>query len=247
MKKIKNILVSQPSPKSEKSPYFDLADKYNLTIKFRKFIKVDGISLYEFRTQKIALLNFSAVIITSKSAVDNYFRLAKEMRLVIPITMKFFCTSESIAYYLQKYITYRKRKIFYGERTFEDLLVIINKHKKEKFLLPVADIHKPTIPNKLRKSKIRFTKSVMYRTLSDDLSDIKDVNYDVLVFFSPIDIVSLFKNFPDFEQKNKLIAGFGTSTAKAIRLAGLKLNIKAPTKESPSMTMAIDNFIKKMK
>ena len=243
--KIKSILISQPNPQSEKSPYFELADKYGLKINFRPFIKVEGISLPEFRTQKLALLKFSAVVVTSKSAIDNYFRLAQEMRISVPTSMKFFCTSEALAYYLQKYITYRKRKIFYGERTFDDLLALIKKHKGENFLLPVADIHKPTIPNKLKKNKISFTKAVMYRTVSADLSDLKKVKYDLLVFFSPMGITSLLENFPDFEQNGTQIAGFGNATAKAVKTAGLRLDIKVPTKEYPSMTMALDNFIKK--
>ncbi len=241
---IKKILISQPSPQNEKSPYFELAEKHDLQIDFRPFIQVDGIPIMDFRKQKVSILGHTAVIITSKSAVDNYFRIAEEMRLNIPTSMKFFCVTESIAYYLQKYITYRKRKIFYGERTFDDLLKLIMKHKDEKYLLPVADVHKPTIPNKLKKSKISFSKVVMYQTVSADLSDLKNVNYDILVFFSPSGISSLIENFPEFQQNGTKIACFGPATAKAIKAAGLNLDIKAPTKESPSMIMALENFIR---
>ncbi len=243
--KVKNILVSQPRPTNEKSPYFDLAEKHKIKIDFRQFIDIEGIDVCEFKQQKVKLLNFTAVIITSKTAIDNYFRLAEELRITVPTDMKFFCVSESVALYLQKYITYRKRKIFFGKRTFDDLLEILSKHQKEKFLLPVADVHKATIPTKLKKSKINFEKAVMYKTVSADLSDLSEVNYDVLVFFSPSGIESLIENFPEFKQNGTKIASFGTSTAVAVKKAGLRLDIKAPTKEAPSMTMAIDKFIKK--
>ncbi len=245
--KIKSILISQPAPKGDRSPYYDFAEKHGITIDFRPFIKVEGISVGEFRAQKIKILDHTAVIITSKAAIDNYFRLAEEMRLTIPPTMKFFCVTESLAYYLQKYITFRKRKIFFGERTFDDVLELMKKHADEKFLLPVAKVHKPTIPNKLKKEGYKFTKAVMYETVSADLSDLKDVNYDVLVFFSPSGIDSLTENFPDFVQNGTSIASFGPATAKAVKNAGLRLDIKAPTKEAPSMIMALENFIKEKK
>lgn len=241
--KIKKILVSQPKPQNEKSPYFDLAKKYKVDIDFIPFIEVLGHDVREFRLQKVNLLEHSAVIMTSKTSVDNYFRLAEEMRLTIPVAMKFFCVTESIAHYLQKYITYRKRKIFYSEKTFDELMVIMSKHKNEKFLLPVAKVHKLTIAKKLKKAGFSFTKAVMYETVSADLSNLTDIFYDVIVFFSPAGISSLFDNFPKFEQNGKIIASLGKTTANAVKKAGLRLDINAPTKEYPSMTMAIEKFI----
>ncbi|GAB4277554.1 MAG: uroporphyrinogen-III synthase [Marinilabiliales bacterium] len=243
--KIKTILVSQPKPQTEKSPYFDLAEKYNLKIDFRPFIQVNGLSVKEFRAQKVNILDHSAVIFTSRTAIDHFFRICEEMRITVPETFKYFCVSESTAFYLQKYIVYRKRKIFYGKRKFEELLELILKHKDDKFLLPLSDIHKMEIPKLLEKNKINFTKAILYRTVSADLSDLADVNYDVLVFFSPSGIKSLLQNFPDFKQNGTLIASFGPTTAKAVRDAGLRLDIQAPTPNSPSMTMALEQYIKK--
>jgi uroporphyrinogen-III synthase len=241
--KIKTILVSQPEPKNDKSPYAELAEKKGLKIDFRPFIQVEGVSVKDFRQERIDILAHSGVIFTSRTAVDNYFRIAEELRLAIPDTMKYFCISEATAYYLQKYIVYRKRKIFYGNGTFADLMEVIKKHKDEKFLVPLSDMHKEEIPKKLEQAKIKYTKAVMYRTVSADLSDLADVNYDVLVFYSPSGIKSLFENFPEFKQNSTQIATFGPKTAKAVKDIGLKVNIKAPTKEAPSMTMAIEQFI----
>lgn len=245
--KVKKILVSQPRPQNDKSPYFDLANKYKLEIDFRQFIDIEGVPALEFKKQKINLNNFTGVIMTSKTSVDNYFRLAEELRITIPTDMKFFCVTESIAYYLQKYITYRKRKIFFGEKTFDDLLEILKKHPSEKLLLPVAEVHKPGILTKLKKAKLNFSKAIMYKTVSANLSDLSEVNYDILVFFSPAGIESLFENFPSFKQNGTKIASFGVSTASAVKKAGLRLDIKAPTKETPSMTMAIEKYIKLIK
>ena len=241
--KIKKILVSQPEPQNDKSPYAELAEKNGLKIDFRQFIKVEGVSVKEFRQSRIDILAHTGVIFTSRTAIDNYFRIAEELRLVIPDTMKYFCISEATAFYLQKYIVYRKRKIFYGNGTFVDLMETIKKHKDEKFLVPLSDIHKEEIPKKLDQSKIKYTKAIMYKTVSADLSDLSDVNYDMLVFYSPSGIKSLMENFPDFKQNETKIATFGPKTAKAVKDAGLKVNVKAPTKEAPSMTMAIDQFI----
>lgn len=241
---IKRILITQPNPENGKSPYHDMAEKYGLTIDFRPFITVEGVSLKEFRKAKINLLEQTAVIFTSKTAVDNYFRLADEQKLTIPNTMKYFCLSESIAFYLQKYIVYRKRKIFFSTGNFDDLLEVLNKHQQEKYLLPVSDIHKPDIPKKLEKNKFIFTKAILYKTVSSNLSDLKDVNYDVLVFFTPAGIQSLLENFPTFQQNKTKIAAFGPLTTKAVKKAGLRLDIKAPTDESPSMTMALEQYIK---
>lgn len=242
--KIKTILVSQPKPKTDKSPYFDLAEKYNLKIDFRPFIQVEGISAKEFRQERINILDHTAVIFTSRTAIDHFFRIAEEMRVTIPDDMKYFCISESTAFYLQKYIVYRKRKIFFGVRIFEDLIDTIVKHKKEKFLVPLSDIHKQSIPTLLNKNKIKYTKAILYKTVSSDLSDLADVNYDILAFYSPSGIKSLFQNFPDFVQDGTIIAAFGPSTSKAVKDANLRLDIQAPMPQAPSMTMALDQFIK---
>ena len=241
---IKTILVSQPKPKSEKSPYFDLAEKLNLQIDFRRFIQVEGIESQEFRKQRINLEDHTAVIMTSKHSVDHFFRIAREMRYTVPDSLKYFCMSEATAYYLQKYVVYRKRKIFFGKQTFVDLMRLIKKHKDEKFLLPCSDIHKESIPNTLEENNIDYSKAILYKTVASDLSDLADVNYDLLVFFSPSGIESLFKNFPDFKQNKTKIAAFGPSTANAVKKHNLKLDIHAPMPEAPSMSMAIEKFIK---
>ncbi len=241
---IRRILVSQPKPENGKSPYYDLGEKYNFEVEFRQFIAVEGVSLKEFRKSHINILDFGAVLFTSKTAIDNYFRLLEEQKLVAPVTMKYFCLTESIALYLQKYIVYRKRKIFFGNGDVEDMQDIIMKNKQENFLFPVADIHKPDVPKKLEKLKINFTKAVFYKTVCADLSDIKELNYDMLVFFTPIGVESLLVNFPNFQQNDIAIAAFGPVTHKAVKKVGLRLDIKAPTEEITSMTMAIEQFIK---
>lgn len=245
--KIKSILISQPEPLSEKSPYFDLAEKYKVKIDFRPFIHVEGVSSKEFRQERVNILEHTGVILTSRNAVDHYFRMCEEMRINVPETMKYFCLSESTAYYLQKYVVFRKRKIFHGKQTFADLMEVIKKHKNEKFLLPCSDIHKQNITDLLEKHNIKYSKSVFYRTVCSDLSDLADVNYDMLVFFSPSGIESLLKNFPDFKQNNTRIAAFGTTTAAAVKKAGLKLDVHAPEPGLPSMSMAIEHYIKKNK
>jgi len=243
--KVKNILVSQPAPADlAKSPYTKLAEKYKLEVDYHKFIKIEGIPTKDFRQSRINLLDYSAVIFTSRQAVDHYFRIAKDMRVDIPDDMKYFCISESTAFYLQKYIQFRKRKIFHGKLIFKDLLDVIKKHKDEKYLLPCSEIHKPDIPDSLTQNKINFDKAVIYRTLASDLSKVDMVKYDMLVFFSPSGVKSLFKNFPEYQQDETLIATFGATTAKAAEDLGLKINVQAPTKKSPSMTMAIEEFIK---
>ena len=241
--KIKSILVSQPKPANNKSPFFDLAKKNDIKVDFRPFIHVEGVSAKEFKTQKVNLQNFTAVIFTSRNAVDHFFRIYNEMKISVPEKMKYFCITESTAFYLQKYIVYRKRRIFYGNGKFDDLIDVITKNKNEKFLLPVADTHKQEISRKLKKHKINFTKAILYRTVNSDLSDLANVNYDILVFYSPSGIRSLLKNFPNFVQNETKIASFGTNTAKAVKDAGLRLDIKAPMPKAPSMTMAIESFI----
>jgi uroporphyrinogen-III synthase len=244
--KIKKILVSQPQPsEQEKSPFFELAEKNNLKIDFRPFSYVEGVTVKEFRQVRIDILTHTAVIFTSKTAIDHFFRISEEMRVVVPDTMKYFCQSESTAFYLQKYIVYRKRKIFSGKGTFPELIDILMKHKEEKFLVPLSDQHKPEIPKLLEKNKLKFTKAILYRNVCSDLSDLAGVKYDVMVFYSPACIRSLLHNFPDFKQDEIKIASFGTSTAKAVKDAGLRLDIQAPLlPQFPSMTMALEHFIK---
>ena len=241
--KIKRILISQPKPESDKSPYFELAQKTNVKIDFRPFIQVEGLCCKDFRTQKVDVLSHTAVIFTSKTAIDHFFRINSEMRTVVPETMKYFCVSESIAYYLQKYIVYRKRKIFFGNGEFADIIDLINKHKEERFLVPLSDQHKKEIPELLQKNSIRHTIVILYKTVSSDLSDLAAINYDVLVFFSPSGIRSLLANFPEFKQNEIKIASFGAHTAQAVKEAGLRLDLQAPMPEAPSMAMALEQFI----
>ena len=245
--KVKSILISQPEPTSEKSPYFDLAEKYKVKIDFRPFIHVEGVPAKEFRQERVNIPEHTAVILTSRNAVDHFYRMCEETRFIVPETLKYFCLSEAVAYYLQKYVVYRKRKIFHGKQSFEDLMEIIKKHKNEKFLLPCSDIHKQSITDLLDKFNIKYSKSIFYRTVCSDLSDLADVNYDMLVFFSPSGIESLFKNFTDFKQNGTRIAAFGSTTADAVLKAGLQLNVHAPAPGVPSMSMAIEQYIKKIK
>ena len=245
--KVKTILISQPKPSSEKSPYFDLAKKHGLKIDFRSFIHVEEVPAQEFRQQRVSILEHTAVILTSKHAVDNFFRMCEEMRVTVPDTMKYFCISESVAFYLQHHIVYRKRKIFVGKVRFADMVDLLKKHKQERFLLPCSDLLKPSIPETLEKLGLNYTKAVMYRTVCSDLSDLAEVKYDVLVFFSPSGIESLFKNFPDFTQGKTRIAAFGPTTTKAVEGAGLTVNISAPDPKAPSMSMAIDLYVRETK
>jgi len=243
--KIKKILVSQPQPETAKSPYFDLAEKNNIQVDFRPFIQVEGVSAKEFRQTRVQILDHTAVIFTSRTAIDHFFRISTELRLTIPDTMKYFCISEATAFYLQKYIVYRKRKIFYGAGKFADLIDVMKKHKDEKYLVALSQVNQPDVIQLLDKSGYNYTKAIIYNTVSSDLSDLKEVNYDILVFFSPSGIQSLIHNFPNFAQEETKIACFGPTTAKAVRDAGLRLDLEAPTVEAPSMTMALDQFIKK--
>jgi len=243
--KVKTILVTQPKPETDKSPYFDLAKKYSLKIDFRPFIQVEPVSSKDFRKDKVNIAEHSAVILTSRNAADHFFRMCSELRINVPETMKYFCVSESTAYYLQKFVVFRKRKIFFGKQTISDLMDVLKKHKKEKFLVPCTDIHKQEIFDTLEAHNIDFTKAVIYKTVASDLSDLEHVNYDVLVFFSPSGITSLLKNFPKFKQNNTRIAAFGPATAQAVLDAGLRLDIQAPVPAAPSMTMALEQYIKK--
>ncbi|WP_282162057.1 uroporphyrinogen-III synthase [Ulvibacterium marinum] len=241
--KVKTILVSQPEPKMENSPYSRLIDKEKVKVDFRPFIHVEGVDAKNVRQQKIDLHNYTAIILTSRNAVDHFFRIAEEMRFKVPDTMKYFCQSEAVAYYLQKYVVYRKRKIYVGKRIFNELVPLFKKYKEETFLLPSSDTLKPAVPEALDKVGIDWTRGIFYKTVISDLSDLRDVYYDVLVFFSPSGIESLLKNFPDFQQNDTRIAVFGNSTVKAATDAGLRIDIKAPTPETPSMTMALQKYI----
>jgi uroporphyrinogen-III synthase len=245
--KVKTILVSQPEPSSEKSPYNRLQNKHKLTIDFRPFIHVEGVDAKEVRQQKIDFKNYDNIILTSRNAVDHFFRLCKEMRYSVPNTTKYFCLSEAVAYYLQKYVVYRKRKIYVGKGKIEDLENVLNKFETETFLFPTSDTLKKDVPNFLDSIKLRWTRAILYRTVVSDLSDLRDVYYDILVFFSPSGIESLFKNFPDFKQNKTRISAYGNSTIKAAEDAGLTVQIKAPTPVSPSMTMAIEQYVEKIK
>lgn len=242
--KVKTILVSQPEPIIENSPYFDLVEKQKVKIDFRSFIHVEGVSSKDVRAQKVDLSQYSAIILTSRNSVDHYFRIAEELRFKVPDTLKYFCQSEAVAYYLQKYVVYRKRKIYVGKRTFTELSPLIKKYKNESFLLPTSDQLKSEVPNVLNELGVNWKQATFYKTVVSDLSDLSDVSYDILVFFSPSGIKSLFENFPDFEQKNTRIAVFGNTTIQAATDQGLRIDIKAPTPETPSMTMALELYIK---
>lgn len=245
--KVRTILISQPKPESEKSPFLELARKHNVKINFRQFIQIDPVPARDFRAQRINLMEHNAVILTSRVAIDHYFRMCNEMRYTVPETTKYFCLSESIAYYLQKYVQYRKRKIFYGQQTINDLVDVIKKHKDEKFLLPVSDVHREKIADFMDDMKLNYSKATFYRTVCADLSDFNGkLDYDVLIFFTPMGIKSLFKNFPNFKQGDTRIGAFGYATCQELRNHKLRLDIAAPTKETPSMATAIDNYIKEV-
>jgi uroporphyrinogen-III synthase len=243
-KAIKSILVSQPKPENKKSPFFGLGDKHSVQIDFRSFIHVESIETQEFREQKINISEYTAVILTSRKAVDHFFRICEKMRYSVPDSMKYFCVSEAVALYLQKHVVYRKRKIFHGRQKFNELMELIKKHKSENFLLPSSDILKDVIPKQLAEASINYQRAILYKTVVSDLSDLENVFYDCLVFYSPAGIESLFKNFPDFKQKDTRIAVFGETTKKAAVQAGLDINISAPAPNAPSMTGAIDVYMK---
>lgn len=241
--KVKTILVSQPEPKVENSPYFDLQQKLKVKIDFRPFIHVEGVSAKDVRQQKIDLNNFTAIILTSRNAIDHFFRVAEEMRYKVPEDLRYVCQSEAIAVYLQKYVVYRKRKIYVGQKEFKDLTSIFKKYKDEKYLLVAPDSLNDDVPQVLDGLGVDWKIGVFYKTVMSDLSDLKDVYYDVLAFFSPIGIQSLFKNFPDFKQKNTRIAVFGATTQKEATDRGLRVDIFAPSPETPSMTGALEKYI----
>ena len=244
-KRISSILVTQPKPTTDVSPYFSIAEKYGIQVDFREFIDVQPVSYKDFRKDKINILEYTAVIFTSRNAVDHFFRICQEAKLEMPAEMKYFCISEQTANYLQKYIVLRKRKLFVGERTAADLFDVIKKHKGEKFLYPCSDIRKDDLPVFMRANNLKFSEAVIYRTVASDLSDLSDVKYDCIAFFSPSGISSLFINFPDFVQDGTRIAAFGPTTAKAVIDAGLLLDIEAPHPNAPSMTGAIEAYIRR--
>lgn len=248
--KIKKILVSQPKPAGDKSPYFDIEKKYSVEIDFKPLIKVQGLTLQEFRAQRVEVKDFTAIVFTAHTAIDNFFRLCEEMRYTVPDTMKYFCVSEKIASYLQKYIQYRKRKVFFPPvetNRVEELLPQIKRHSDEKYLVAVADVNKDNFVSLLEENKITCAKAAFYKTVSNDIAQGAAFDYDMVVFFSPEGIKSLKKNYPEFEQGEVLIAALGAKTAKAVEEAGWRLDISAPNPQTPSITAAIDLFFKENK
>lgn len=242
-RKVKSILISQPKP--ERSPYYELEKKFSLQIDWRPFIHVEAVTEKEFRKQRVRPDEFSAIIFTSKNSVDHFFRMCTAMRIEMSQDTKYFCMTEAVANYLQKFIIYRKRKVFSGKRTIMDLKPYLLKHKaKETFLLPCSNLGAKAVSNFLDSNDFNWKEAMMYRTVSSDLSDLKDITYDVLVFFSPLGIKSLYDNFPDFKQNQTRIAVFGNTTSKAVVDRGLQINIKAPAPETPSMTMALEHYLK---
>ena len=243
---IKKILVSQPKPTSEKSPYYDIAERFGVELVFRPFIKVEGMTAREFRTQKVNILDYTAVVFTSRHAIDHFFTLAKELRVTIPEDMKYFCVTETIALYIQKYVQYRKRKVFFGTTgKVDDLLPTMVKHKTEKYLVPMSDVHTDSLSMLLDSKKLVHKECVMYKTVSNDFTEeeVKTFDYDMLIFFSPSGIESLTKNFPNFQQGNIAIATFGPATAKAVHDASLRLDLEAPSEKYPSMTGALQHYL----
>jgi uroporphyrinogen-III synthase len=243
---IKKILVSQPKPSSEKSPYYDIAERFGVELIFRPFIKVEGITAKEFRAQKVSILDYTAIVFTSRHAIDHFFTMAKELRVTIPEDMKYFCVTETISLYIQKYVQYRKRKVFFGTTgKIDDLIPTMVKHKGEKYLVPMSDVHNDTISQMLTAKKLNHSECVMYRTVSNDFTEeeVKNFDYDMLIFFSPSGIEALTKNFPDFKQGDIAIATFGPATAKAAKDAGLRLDIEAPSEKYPSMTGALQHYL----
>ena len=243
---IKKILVSQPKPTSEKSPYYDIAERFGVELVFRPFIKVEGMTAREFRTQKVSISDYTAIVFTSRHAIDHFFHLAKELRVNIPEDMKYFCVTETIALYIQKYVQYRKRKVFFGNTgRVDDLLPAMIKHKQEKYLVPMSDVHNDSLSRLLDSKKLQHKECVMYKTVSNDFTEeeIAAFDYDMLIFFSPAGIESLTKNFPNFNQDKVAIGTFGPATAKAVHDAGLRLDLEAPTEKYPSMTGALLHYL----
>ena len=245
--RVKSILVSQSAPNTESSPYSEIVKKEKVKIDFRSFIEVSGVEAREFRLQKVDISQYTGVIFTSRGAIDHYFRLAEELRFQVPDSMRYICQSEAVANYLQKHIVYRKRRISFGEKTVADMLPLFKKYPSEKYLLPCSDVMGDDIPNILNKAGIAWTKAIMYKTVSSDVSDLDLKNYDMIVFFSPQGIKSLFKNFENFDQGEMKTGVFGQGTLLAAEEAGLRVDVMAPTKKTPSMVMAIEKFLENQK
>lgn len=244
--KVSKILVSQPKPASDKSPYFDIARKYGVTIDFKQFIQVESVSSKEFRQQKVTILDHTAIVFTSRHAIDHFFGLCAELRVAIPDNMKYFCVSETIALYIQKYVQYRKRKVFFGDNgKMEGLLPVMVKHKSEKYFVPLSSVHTDEIAQMLDASNLQHTEAVMYRTVSHIFEPGELDGYDMMIFFSPAGIVSLRENLPGFTQGEMKIACFGPATAAAIKEENLRLDLEAPTAAAPSMTMALEQYLAK--
>src|SRR5690606_19850138 len=245
VRRVKKVLISQPQPSNGKSPYYELGEKYHVEFQFRPFIKVERVSLKEFRHQRINILDFTGIVMTSRTAVDHFFSLCEELKISMPETMKYFCISETVALYLQKYIVYRKRKIFFSQTgRIEGLSNYFTKHSKEKFLFPLPEEHNEDITQLLDQKKLDYTKSVMYRTVSNTFPENEKLDYDMIILFSPLGIQSLVKNFPDYKQGDTAIGCFGSTTANAVEDAGFRLDCEAPQPEYPSMVAALDAFLK---
>lgn len=241
---IKKILVSQPKPTSEKSPYFDIARKLDVEIVFRPFIKIESLTPVEFRQQKVSILDHTAVVFTSRHAIDNFFKLCKEMRVAIPDDMKYFCITETVSLYIQKYVQYRKRKVFFGSTgKIDDIIPLMIKHKNEKYFVPQSDQHTDDFANLLDSKKLDHSEAVMFRTVSNDFGKDEAFDYDMLIFFSPSGISSLFKNFPNYQQGDMAIGTFGPATAKAAKEAGLRVDLEAPSPQFPSITAALQDYV----
>lgn len=244
--RVKSILISQPEPTDARSPFYDLKDKYKLDLTFRQFIRVDGVSAKDFRKDKVNILEHTAIILTSRIAIEHLFRICNEMRIELPAEMKYFCVSEAVALYLQKFITYRKRKVFYPKVKEQEIFDILLKHKTEKFLFPHSNVCHNELMDFLKKNNFTYSQAILYLTVSNDLRDLAKNKFDIIAFFSPSGVKSLFENFPGFEQNGTRIAAFGANTCQAVTEAGLRLDIEAPTPQAPSMKMALEEYIKKV-
>ncbi len=245
---IKKILVSQPQPSSEKSPYFNIAQKYGVELVFRPFIKVEGVSAKDFRKEKVNILDYTAIVFTSRTAVDHFFRIAKEQRTTIPEDMKYFGISETVALYIQKYVVYRKRKVFFGTSgKLPELVAVMQKHKAEKYLIPVSDVHDDQMQTALDSKGLKYKETVMYRTVRNDFKPEEKFDYDMLIFFTSAGVHALKKNFPDFQQGDIRIVCYGNSAQKAVNEVGLRMDVAAPTPETPSITAALDKYLSENK
>lgn len=243
-KPVKTILITQPPPANAKNPYSEIVEKYGIQIDWREFTQVEPIDIKEFRRQRIRPDEFGAVIFTSKNSIDHFFRICEETRIKMPLDTRYFCITEAISNYLQKFIVYRKRKVFTGEKSIHDLKNFLIKFREtEKFLVPTSNLGARELLSYLDELKINYQESLISNTVSSDLSDLKDITYDMLVFFSPLAVKSLYDNFPDFKQNATRLAAYGNSTIQAILDQGLHLNLKAPEPETPSMHMAILKYL----